>query len=130
MNQRTRSIVLWAISGLLAVGYLLAGMSKVFLDPANAARQFETFGLPAGMATFIGVCEMAGAVGLLVPRLAGLAASGLVVIMLGAVYSHVTHDPVLFALPAFAMGGLCAYVAGSRGLPFRRSAAGSPPDRR
>jgi uncharacterized membrane protein YphA (DoxX/SURF4 family) len=123
MNDRTRSIVLWTISGLLAAGYLLAGASKVFFDPANAARQFESFGLPAGLATFIGLCEMAGAVGLLVPRLAGLAASGLVVIMLGAVYSHAAHDPLLFALPAFAMGALCGYVAWSRGLPFARAAA-------
>ncbi len=100
----------------------MAGSTKVIIQPEDAAEQFQAFGLPAGMATFIGVCEMAGGIGLLIPRLASLTASGLVIIMLGAVYSHVTYTPIAQALPALVLGSLCGYVAYSRGLPFASSA--------
>lgn len=123
MEAKTRNTIVWVVSGLLAVAYVLAGATKVIIDPDTAAQQFESFGLPAPMAMFIGLCEMAGGVGLLIPRLAGLAASGLVIIMLGAVYSHVTHTPIAEALPALILGSLCAFVAYSRGLPFRSRAA-------
>jgi len=123
MTDKTRNTVTWVISGLLAVAYVLAGAAKLVVDPEAATTQFEAFGLPAAMATFIGACEVAGGIGLLIPRLAGLAASGLVVIMLGAAYSHATHDPLTAAIPALVMGGLCAFVAWSRGLPFRTAAA-------
>ncbi len=121
MEPKTKNIILWTISGLLAVAYLLSGASKLILDPEGSAEQFQAFGLPAGMATFIGVCEMAGGIGLLIPRLASLAASGLVIIMLGAIYSHVTYTPIVMALPALVLGSLCGFVAYSRGLPFASS---------
>ena len=114
MEPKTKNIILWTISGLLAVAYVLAGSNKVIVDPAGTAEQFQAFGLPAGLATFVGVCEVAGGIGLLIPRLASLAASGLVIIMLGAVYSHVTYTPIAQALPALVLGSLCGYVAYSR----------------
>lgn len=126
MEPKTKNIVLWTISGLLAVAFVMAGSFKVIGDPEGAREQFQAFGLPAGMAMFIGLCEMAGGIGLLIRRLAGLAASGLVIIMLGAVYSHVTYTPPAEAAPALILGGLCAFVAYSRGLPFgSRAAVGS-----
>ena len=118
MTDKTSNIIQWVVSGLLAAVFLLAGASKLVLDPTAAAEQFQNFGLPGGMAIFIGLCEIAGAVGLLIPRLAGLAASGLVIIMLGALYSHVTHDPLAKALPPLVISLLCGYLAYARGLPF------------
>lgn len=123
MEAKTKNIILWTISGLLAVAYVLAGSMKVIVQPDKAAEQFEAFGLPAGMALFIGLCEMAGGIGLLIPRLAGLAASGLVIIMVGAVYSHLSYTPPAEAVPALVLGGLCAFIAYSRGVPFGSRAA-------
>jgi len=123
MSDKTRNIVTWIVSALVGLAFLMAGSMKTFVQPAEAAAQFETFGLPGGMALFIGICEIAGGIGVLIPRLAGLAASGLVIIMVGAVYSHVTHDPVAQAVPALAIGLLCGYVAYARGLPFGSGAA-------
>ena len=45
---------------------------------------------------------------------AGLAAAGLLVIMLGAVTLHVSHDPLWHALPALAMGAMCVWVMRER----------------
>jgi uncharacterized membrane protein YphA (DoxX/SURF4 family) len=116
MTAGTRNVVTWIVSGLLGVGFLLSGATKLFFEPAVAAERFEAFGLPGGLALFIGGCEMAGGVGVLVPRLAGLAAAGLFVIMLGAVFFHVTHDPLAHALPALVMGAMCVWVARERGI--------------
>ena len=118
MEAKTRIIVVWIVSGLLAVAFVLSGSAKLFLDPETAAETFEGFGLPAWLALFIGVCEISGGIGLLIPRLSGLAASGLVIIMLGAIYNHLMHTPPEQALPALVLGLLCAFVAYSRGLPF------------
>ena len=123
MTDSTRNIITWIVSGLLSVAFLLAGASKVFIDPAAAAEQFQRFGLPGGMAMFIGACEMAGAIGLVIPKLAGLAASGLVIIMLGAIYSHVSYDPLVNATAPLVIGLLCGYVIYRRGLPFGSTAA-------
>jgi putative oxidoreductase len=123
MTEKTRNIAIWVVSGVLAAAFLLAGASKIFIDPAAAAEQFEKFGLPGWLAALIGLCEMSGGIGLLIPRLAALAASGLVIIMLGAIGSHVSHDPIANALPALVLGSLCTFVAWSRGVPFRRASA-------
>jgi uncharacterized membrane protein YphA (DoxX/SURF4 family) len=110
MSEKTRNLVTWIVSGLLGALFVFAGASKLFVDPAAAAAQFEAFGLPPGMAILIGVSELAGGIALLVPRLAGLAAAGLTIIMLGAVYSHATHDPLPQTIPALVVGALCLYV--------------------
>ncbi|MDX1382263.1 MAG: DoxX family protein [Thermoanaerobaculia bacterium] len=123
MEAKTKNVILWVVSALLAVGFVFAGAAKVVVDPAAAAENFEALGFPGGMAMFIGICEIAGGIGLLVPRLAGLAASGLVIIMIGAVYVHVANTPLAEAIPALVMGLLCVFVVYSRGLPFGSKAA-------
>lgn len=89
-----RPWALWIVSGLLTLAFLAAGGNKL-LNPAEAGQMFsEHFGLPTWFALFIGACEVAGAVGLWLPRLQTLAACGLSVIMLGAAGSHVrAGDP-------------------------------------
>ncbi len=115
MNDRTRQRILWGVSGLLGVGFLLAGVSK-FLQPEAAAESFMHFELPPGLVPLIAICEIAGGIGILVPRLAGFAALGLTIIMIGAVYSHLTHDPPQDAIGALVMGVLSAWVVQQRGL--------------
>lgn len=60
-----------------------------------------------------GVLEVAGAVGLLVPRLAGLAATGLVALMVGAAATNVVVLAVPPTLP-LVFGVLAAVVAMTR----------------
>ncbi|MEE2778779.1 MAG: DoxX family protein [Acidobacteriota bacterium] len=121
MQEKTKNIVTWVVSGLVGAAFLMSGSFKVIGDPNAAAENFASFGLPSGMALFIGICEMAGGVGVLVPRLAGLAASGLIVIMLGAVYNHLVHTPPAQALPPLILGLLCGFVVYSRGLAFGKA---------
>ena len=77
----------WVLVVLLAAAFLLSGLGKL---TGAAAPMFANWGYPAWFATLIGVLEMAGAIGLLVPRLTRLAILGLTGIMLGAAYTHLS----------------------------------------
>ncbi|WNV82644.1 DoxX family protein [Umezawaea sp. Da 62-37] len=76
------NIVLWVVQILLAAyfvysGYLLFGDGTI--------RKFDEIGFGQWLRYLTGVLEIAGAVGLLIPRLCGLAALGLAGVMVGAV---------------------------------------------
>ena len=92
----------WFLSGLLALAFLTAGTSKL-LGIVNP--MFVHWGYKPWFATFIGVLEVLGAVGLLVPRIAFAATLGLTLLMFGAAYTHVANHeglqllrPVIFIL--------------------------------
>jgi hypothetical protein len=110
--------ILWAIQGLLAALFLFAGGSKLVL-PAEALK--GSIDLPIGLLRFIGVAELLGAVGLIVPWLTRirpvltpLAACGLVVIMIGAtVLTGVGMGLAPAAVPGI-IGTLATLVARGR----------------
>jgi len=86
---RKTSILLWTIQVLLAALFLLAGGMKLVSPIAALTQQVA---LPGPFLRFIGVVEVLGALGLVLPGLlrlrtdlTPLAAAGLVIIMAGAV---------------------------------------------
>ena len=79
---------LWTTQGLLSALFLFAGSVKLMMPLEEMAAQT---GLPGPFILFIGVAEIAGALGLILPGLlriqtglTPLAAAGLVIIMIGA----------------------------------------------
>ena len=98
MNAKTKNIVSWVISGLLALLFLFAGSGKLMNDPTTVAN-FEKWGFSGSFMMIIGVLEVLGGIGLLIPKLRLLAALGLVGIMLGAVGTHVMNGE--FSEPMF-----------------------------
>lgn len=96
--SKGKKIVLWGVSGLLAAMFLFAGTGKLLLQPVQSRAMFVQYGYAAWFGTFIGACEMLGGIGLLVPRLAALAATGLSIIMVGAFFTHVLHHEYLHSL--------------------------------
>lgn len=96
--------VLWIIAGLLAVVYLFSGTVKLILPKERLATApgggwVEDFS--PGAIKAIGVLEILGAVGLILPAVTGiapvlvpLAALGLALLMLGAVFTRIRrHEP-------------------------------------
>ena len=70
-------------------------------------------GLPAWFGYVIGGAEVLGGIGLLIPRLSALAATGIIPIMLGAIYFHLTYE-VPSAAPALVFILLAVYTIFSR----------------
>jgi DoxX-like family len=117
--------VLWTIQGLLALLYLFTGVLKLVLPAAALAGPVH---LPVLFLRFIGVCELLGAMGLMLPSvlrvlpvLTPIAACGLVIIMIGAttvtVIGHMP-GPAMVPLCAGILAGLVAYGR-SRVAPIR-----------
>jgi uncharacterized membrane protein YphA (DoxX/SURF4 family) len=113
--------VLWIIQVLLALLFLFAGGTKLVLPPDVLASMGSPnqIPLPGLFVRFIGVAEVLGALGLLLPGLlrikpwlTPLAAAGLVVVMIGATALNVAAGVV----PLVA-GLLAAFVAYGRWRP-------------
>ena len=88
--SKGKTITLWVLSCLLAALFLFAGGMKL-LKADEIKPMFVQYGYAAWFATFIGICEVLGGLGLLIPRLAGVAAACLSIIMIGAAYTVTSH---------------------------------------
>jgi putative oxidoreductase len=86
--SRGRSIGIWVLSGITAFAFLAAGGAKLAGVPQMVAV-FEKVG-GQWFRYVTGLLEIAGAIGLLLPRYAFFAATLLAVVMVGALISHVT----------------------------------------
>jgi putative oxidoreductase len=109
MMSKGKKIVLWIISILVAAMFMLTGSFKL-LKPAEVHAGFVHYGYSAWFGTFIGVCELLGGIGLLVPRLAALAATGLSIIMVGAFFTHVVHHEYSFSVGPLILLSLLVLV--------------------
>ncbi len=92
---------------------LMGGVMKL-TGQEMALQSFADLGLPSWFGTFIGVAEIAGAIGIWIPRLSSLAAIGIALIMLGAVYYHITFPPLQAGIAAFLvlLGSIYVFVRG------------------
>ena len=109
---------LWIVQGLLAALFLFSGGIKLVLPIEELTAQMP---LPGLFIRFLGVAEVLGSLGLVLPGLlrirpvlTPLAATGLVIIMIGAtVFTLATMGaaPALFPL---VVGLLAAFVAYGR----------------
>ena len=82
--------------------FAFAGIGKI-MGNEMMLKSFADLGLPSWFGLLIGVCEVAGAIGLLIRPLSALAAGGLFLIMAGALYYHVSFPPLSAALPALLL---------------------------
>jgi len=113
-----RTSVLWTVQVLLALLFLFAGSMKLILP---AGMLTALFPLPGLFMRFIGVAEVAGALGLILPGLlrirpglTPLAACGLIIIMIGATVLTLGSMRVAAALMPLVVGLLCAFIVYSR----------------
>jgi DoxX-like family len=109
---------LWTVQGLLAAIFLFAGGMKLVLPVADMQAPVA---LPGPLLRFIGVSEVLGGLGLVLPGLLGimtgltpLAAAGLVIIMTGATVLTLATGLVGPALISLVVGLLAAFVGYGR----------------
>lgn len=117
------NIVLWIIQVLLALLFLFTGGMKLVIPPdvLQSMGSPNAIHLPGLLIQFIGVCEVLGALGLILPGLlrirrglTPLAALGLVIILIGATALTFAADGIVPALMPFVVGILAAFVSYGR----------------
>jgi hypothetical protein len=112
------NVALWIVQVLLAALFVFGGGMKLVLPIEKMTDQVA---LPGLFLRFIGVCELLGGIGLILPSLlrirpglTPLAATGLIVIMIGAVVISVIYMGVASALIPLLVGILAAFIAYGR----------------
>jgi putative oxidoreductase len=122
-NKGALNVAVWIVQVLLAVGFGMAGVMKSTAPIADlSAKMPWVSAVPEALVRFIGVSELVGAVGLILPAatrirpgLTALAAAGLVVVMVLALGFHATRGELAQAAPVnVVLGGLAAFVAWGR----------------
>jgi uncharacterized membrane protein YphA (DoxX/SURF4 family) len=122
-----KNVTLWVVQGLLASLFLFAGSMKLVMPLEGMAGPVA---LPGLLIRFVGVAEVLGAVGLILPgllrihaELTPVAAAGLVIIMIGATVITAMGGAIAPAVVPFIVGVLAASVAYGRAQSARPALA-------
>ena len=107
--RRLTSTLLWAAQILMAAVFVYAALAKL---TGGLEQEFADIGAGQWLRYFVGTAELAGAIGLLTPWLAGLAAAGLAADMAGATVINATvlHSTT-FGINVWLTLPLCAACA-------------------
>ncbi|MFG1928055.1 DoxX family protein [Cryptosporangium sp. NPDC048952] len=119
-------IVLWVVAGLVAAAFLFSGAFKLLLTHEKyVASQSWAADAPRWAPKAIGVLEVLGAIGVILPAvvdvapvLVPIAATGLVLVMVGAVVMHVRRREFSASVPSVVLLVLAAMVAWGRFGPY------------
>lgn len=107
MSPSVRNRIAWVLQVLVGLAFIASGIKK-FTDLPATVDMFNSIGLPTALAYAVAGAEVLGGIGLLIPRFVRLAASGLLVVMIGAVVTHATKIPggLTNGVPALILLGL------------------------
>lgn len=115
------NIALWIVQGVLGLAFLMAGVMKAFQYERAKASMSWVKDVPKGLVAFIGISEMLGGLGLILPEATGVApvltpvaAIGLAAIMLCAAVFHVKRKEHQAAVMNVVMLALAVFVAVGR----------------
>ncbi|MFI6047371.1 DoxX family protein [Nocardia sp. NPDC051321] len=81
--------VLWTLQILLGLFFIIASALPKLFGQEAAVQSFDDIGWGDWFRYFTGIVELSGGIGLLVPRLSGLAAAGLSITMVLAAATQV-----------------------------------------
>ncbi len=121
-NPKALEISLWVAQGLLAVMFLMAGAMKSTqpIEALAASLPWVTE-VPAALVRFIGISELLGAIGLILPsvlriqpKLTVYAAIGIAAVMLFALIFHITKGEFSVIGMNIILGLIAVFVAWGR----------------
>ena len=107
--RRLTNTLLWAAQILMAAAFVNFALAKL---TGGLVQEFADIGAGQWLRYFVGTAELAGAIGLLTPWLAGLAAAGLAAVMVGATIINAAAGGGLVRVtaPLCAVFALLAYA--------------------
>jgi len=106
--------IIWVDMAVVSLVMLMGGVMKL-TGNSMATASFATLGFPRFFVTFIGICEISGAIGIWLRKTSMLAAIGIALIMVDAVYYHVIHTPIAEVIPALVVLACCAPIISHKG---------------
>jgi len=117
------NLALWICQGVLAALFLVSGSAKISMSKPRmiATGQTGVAPFPVPVIRVTAACELLGAIGLIAPPasgvlpiLAGVAAIGLGVVMVGAIASHISlREPIPVVINTVFLA-MCCFVAVGR----------------
>ncbi|MBH0780888.1 DoxX family protein [Nocardia bovistercoris] len=113
---KIRNRVLWTLQILLGLFFVIAsGGPKLVMPTALTDNAPENLTIPIALLIFIGVAEVAGGIGLMVPRLSALAAAGLSVltVLAAATQAFIADKPAMAIFP-LVLAAVFAWIAYER----------------
>ncbi|MGV9412295.1 DoxX family protein [Nocardia sp. NPDC003693] len=113
---KTRNRVLWTLQIVLGFFFIIAsGGPKLVIPNTLMENPPENLTIPMGLLIFIGLAEVAGGIGLMVPKLTALAAAGLTVLTILAAGAQgiVAGKPELAIFP-LVLAAVFAWIAYER----------------
>jgi hypothetical protein len=122
-SKKGLNVALWTAQVLLALAFVGSGGMKLKLagDPSAVPPEMAWVKDSIGLVLFIGISELAGALGLILPAalrikpvLTAWAGVGLATVMVLAVGFHLLQHDAGGAVPALVLGGLSSFVAWGR----------------
>ena len=120
------NIALWTLQILFGVLFFVHGIA-LMVQPVAMRDVLEALPYPSGFLVFIGVCEMLGGLGLILPMWTGiakwptpLAGAGLAIIMAGAAWPHLTAQEGVQTGFTLVITLLLAFVTYARWSLFAR----------
>jgi putative oxidoreductase len=112
-------IALWSAQIALAIVFAFAGGMKVSTPAAELTKMAP--GFPLALLRFIGIAELAGAIGIILPALTRiapiltpLASSGFVIVMASAAVLHLVRGEFGELAVVIVLGALATFVAWGR----------------
>lgn len=126
-NKKLLHMALWAAQIMLAAVFTLTGGMKTFLPPAVLFAKLPDLAmLPLPLVRFIGIAELAAALGLVLPSatriaplLTPLAASGVALVMVGALAFHISKGHLAGLPGVIVIGAIACVVARERSTRAR-----------
>ena len=94
---KVQKITYYSLLVLISLAFIMAAYPKLIADP-QSVNGFSHAHLPIWFMYFIGVAELAGAIGLWIRQVARYAAAGLFVILTGAVVVTLIYSPFAYVI--------------------------------
>lgn len=113
---KIRNRVLWTLQIVLGLFFIIAsGGPKLVMPNALTDNAPENLTIPFALLIFIGVVEVAGGIGLMVPRLSALAAAGLSVltVLAAGTQAFIADKPSMAIFP-LVLAAIFAWIAFER----------------
>lgn len=89
--KKVKKVISWVLQVLMGLEFLIAGQAK-FTMMEVWEKKFNSWGYPDNFYFLIGALEVTAGVLFFIPKLSGYSAFSMIVVILGAIATHIVHN--------------------------------------